>query len=246
MYLHGGSIKAYEMPLAPHAYTSGNIKTIMSAWNRQDFDYGDNGDLILGQAISRRPNCMILPKRRPPPANPAQAADSTGGAYPTMVVEVGYSQSLPDLHQAAIQYFNPRTTIQIVLIIKIFGVRTDPNTNRSTIALVAALYLRTSPNPLIPTSVVSFGTADPDPNYILIDMGVPIANFIGVGLPDPNNNNNPFPPCNVAGIPIYTMNIPGTELFDGVPANSLPPNFNLGCNIDLWELQDTIRRHLRI
>jgi hypothetical protein len=151
MYLHGGSIKAYEMPLAPHAYTSGNIKTIMSAWNRQDFDYGDNGDLILGQAISRRPNCMILPKRRPPPANPAQAADSTGGAYPTMVVEVSYSQSLPDLYRAAIRYFNPR---QIVLIVKIFGVRTDPNTNRGTITLVAALFLRTSPNPLIPTSVL--------------------------------------------------------------------------------------------
>jgi hypothetical protein len=38
-------------------------------------------------------------------------------------------------------------------------------------------------------------------------MGVPPNRFIGVGL-DPNNNNNNFPPCNMAGIPTYTMNIP--------------------------------------
>lgn len=93
-----------------------------------------------------------------------------------MVVEVSYSQSLPDLHQTATFYFSPRTTIQIVLIVnKIFGVRVDPNTNTSTIALVSALYLRTSPTPLIPTSVVSFGTADLDPNtmnYIFLSIWV--------------------------------------------------------------------------
>ncbi|CAB4482606.1 hypothetical protein RhiirA5_502042 [Rhizophagus irregularis] len=249
MYLRDGSIKAYEVPLAPHAYTSGAIKIIMGAWNRQDFDYGDNQDLTLSATSSRKPDCVIFARRRNPPANPAQAADSTGGPYPTMVVEVGYSQSLPDLYKAVAEYFNQRTTIQIVLIIKIFGVRTDPNTNTRTIALVAALFLRTSPNPLVPTSVISFGTANLDSkieNFILLDMGTPIANYIGVGIPDPNNHNLPFPPCNAAGIPIYTMNIPGTELYDGVPVGNLPPNFNLGCDIDLWELQSTIRRHLRI
>ncbi|EXX54455.1 uncharacterized protein OCT59_021411 [Rhizophagus irregularis] len=249
IYLHDGSIKAYEVPLALHAYTSGNINVIMGAWNRQDFDYGNNQDLILGPASSRRPNCVIFPKHRSLPANPAQIADSIGGAYPTMVVEIGFSQSLSDLYQAVTQYFNQRTTIQIVLIIKIFGIYTHPNTNISTIALVAALFLRTNSNPLVPTSVVSFGTANLDSkivNFIILDMKTPIANFIGFGLPDPNNNNIPFPSCNAAGIPTYIMNIPGTELFDRVPAIYLSPNFNLGCNIDLWELQTTIRRHLRI
>jgi hypothetical protein len=125
------------------------------------------------------------------------------------------------------------------LIIKIFEVRMDASTNTRTIALIAALYLRTSLTPLISTSVISFGTASPDQNTTF-GMDVSPGNFIGVGHPDPINNNIPFPPCNASGIPTYTMNIPGTELFDGVPANFLPSNFNLGCNLDLWELQESI------
>lgn len=77
-------------------------------------------------------------------------------------------------------------------------------------------------------------------------MGVPLGSPISVGLPDPNNNNIPFSPCSAPGTPMYTMNIPGAELFDGVPPNNLPPNFNLGCDIVLWEIQDTVRRHLGI
>jgi hypothetical protein len=94
--------------------------------------------------------------KTPPPPSLAQAADVTGGPYPTMVAE-------------------EILVIQIVLIIKIFGVRTDPSTNTSTIALIAALYLRTSLTPLIPTSVISFGTANPDQNivnYILDTSGM--------------------------------------------------------------------------
>ncbi|RGB27649.1 hypothetical protein C1646_798425 [Rhizophagus diaphanus] len=149
------------------------------------------------------------------------------------------------------------TTIQNVLAIKIFGVRTDTNANTSTIALIAALYKR---NPLIPTSVVSFGTANSNTNtvnYIINQMGVPPGNFIGVGRPDPNNNNNNFPPCNVANLPDYQMNIPGSELFNGVPANRLPAGFHIapntpptgfaaGFNLNLWEIQNVILDELRI
>ena len=77
-------------------------------------------------------------------------------------------------------------------------------------------------------------------------MGVPPGIFIGVGSPDPNNNNNNFPPCNAANIPTYTMNIPGTELFDGVPANHLPAGFAAGFNLDLWDLQVVVQEALNI
>ena len=40
-----------------------------------------------------------------------------------MIIEVGYAQSLPDLHQKVTLYFSQETSIQIVLIIKIFDLR---------------------------------------------------------------------------------------------------------------------------
>src|SRR5204863_8669379 len=147
----------------------------------------------LCQNTSRAPDHWVRPKHRPDPQiGSGLGANDKDKAYPTMMIEIGVAQSLPDLHQTAALYFNPRTTIQIVLAIKIFGVRTNARTNTSTIALIAALYLRTSPTPLIPTKVISFGTANPDTNtanYILNTMGVPPGNFIGVGRPDPNNLN---------------------------------------------------------
>ncbi|GBC22693.2 hypothetical protein GLOIN_2v1472046 [Rhizophagus irregularis DAOM 181602=DAOM 197198] len=140
-----------------------------------------------------------------------------------MMVEVGFSQSLPDLHRTTALYFGSQTTIQIVDII----------TNTSIIALIAALYLHTSTTPLIPTSIISFGTAEPNTstiNYIINKMGVPLGSFIGVGRPDPNNNNNNFSPCNAANLPDYQMNIPGLELFNGVPVNRLPVGFPIAPN----------------
>ncbi|RIA95497.1 hypothetical protein C1645_816579 [Glomus cerebriforme] len=69
-------------------------------------------------------------------------------------------------------------------------------------------------------------------------------NFIGVGCTDPNNNN--YPPCNMANIPTYLMNISGVKLFNGVSPNLRPTGFAVGFNLDLWELQDTIRKIFNI
>jgi hypothetical protein len=215
----------------------------------------------IGQNTARGSDIWVRPRHRPdPPAGSGQGVDRKDKAYPTMMIEVGFSQSLPDLHRTAALYFNQRTTIQIVLAVKIFGERINTNTSTSTIALIAALYLRTSTTPLIPTSVISFGTANPDTNtvnYIINQMGIPPGSFIGVGRPDPNNNNNNFPPCNAANLPDYQMNIPWPEIFDGVQAHLLPAGFPIvpntplagfaaGFNLDLWEVQDTVRRQLRI
>jgi hypothetical protein len=101
------------------------------------------------------PDISIRPRHRPRPQQGAPAAYDEGTPYLTMMVEVGYSQSLADLHRTAALYFSQQTTIRIVLAIKIFGLRTNARTNTSSIALIAALYLRSSPTPLIPTSVIS-------------------------------------------------------------------------------------------
>jgi Uma2 family endonuclease len=250
MYLNNGNIIIYEIPSLVHATAAGRIAILMGRWNDRDFDYGIDGTVILGQNTAKETDSWVRPIHRPdPPPGSGLGANKIDRAYPTMMIEVGFSQSFPDFHRKAALYFGPRTTIQIVLAIKIFGVRTNPNTNTSTIALIAALYLRTSATPLIPTSVISFGTADPDTNTvnnIINQMGVPPGSFTGVGRPDPNNNNINFPPCNAANLPDYQMNIPGPELYNGVPANNLPVGFAAGFNLDLWEIQNVIRRELRI
>ncbi|CAG8734040.1 6923_t:CDS:2 [Rhizophagus irregularis] len=156
---------------------------LMGRWNDQDLDYGTDATAILGQNIAKESDFWVRPRHRPdPPAGSGQGVDGKDKAYPTMMIEVGFSQSLPpDPHQIAALYFNRRTTIQIVLTIKIFGKRINTNTN----------------------------TTNPDTNivkYIINQMGVP------------------------SGFPI-------------VP-NTPPAGFAAGFNLDLWEVQDIIRRHI--
>ena len=115
-----------------------------------------------------------------------------------------------------------------MLTIKIYGARVD-----YTVALIAALYLRTSPIPLVPVDVRSFETGPPiimSKNHVYNDMRVPLHLITGVRLVDVNNN--PFPSCTMAGMPTYQINIPATELFNGDPT-SVPTSAVGGFNLDL-------------
>src|SRR5205809_579526 len=127
MYLHNGKIKVYEVPVSYlHSAVSDCIIIIMGSWNRQDFWYGSDATTILDQNTSRAPDHWVRPKYLPnPQIGSGLGANDKDKAYPTMMIEIGVAQSLSDLHQTAALYFNPRTTIQIVLAIKIFGVRTN-------------------------------------------------------------------------------------------------------------------------
>ncbi|CAI2164465.1 14070_t:CDS:2 [Funneliformis geosporum] len=119
------------------------------------------------------------------------------------------------------------------------------DTEDKTFVLISALYLRTNQNPLIPVNVVSFGTADPTQqtvNYIINTMNVPHNNFIGVGR---TANGVNCPPCNMTEIPTYKMNIPAAELFDGDP-NTIPAVAAEGFNLDLWKLQDKVRKGFNV
>ncbi|CAG8594941.1 119_t:CDS:2 [Paraglomus occultum] len=89
----------------------------MGKWNYQDLAYFDDATMILGLNTAKEPDSMVRPVRHPR-LPPAQAMDRRGTAYPTMVIEVGHMQTLPDLHRKVALYFNPRTTIQIVLAVK--------------------------------------------------------------------------------------------------------------------------------
>ena len=74
---------------------------------------------------------------RPPPG---QGSNSEGRPYPTLVVEVGNSESVPSLHDLSTGYFSPRTTIQIYLAIKMFPIRQDGT--RAMLALATYVQIK--------------------------------------------------------------------------------------------------------
>ncbi|CAG8760707.1 10841_t:CDS:2, partial [Racocetra persica] len=158
-----------------------------------------------------------------------QEPNSESAAYPTMVVEVGNSESTPSLHNLSTGYFSPRTTIQIYLAIKLFPIRND-----GTRAMLALRYLRTNSNPTVPDTVISFGTAPLNHNtidFLLNSVGVSSASLTGVGF-----STNV---CNAPGISNYQLHTPAAEIFNGVHGG-IPAGTVNGFYLDLWELQNIV------
>ncbi|CAG8501786.1 20108_t:CDS:1 [Racocetra fulgida] len=199
-----GNIQAYEVPLASHAVVSNEISFLIRNWSNQLFG-GDNEDLIVGPNSCYTADLTIRPQNLPR-APAGQGSDSEGLAYPTTVVEVGNGESTHSLHNLSTGYFSPRTTIQIYLAIKLFPIRND-----GTRAMLALRYLRTNPNPTVPDTVISFGTAPLSHHtidFLLNSVNVSSANVTGVGF-----STNA---CNAPGISNYQLHIPAAEIFNGV------------------------------
>ncbi|RUS20341.1 hypothetical protein BC937DRAFT_95458 [Endogone sp. FLAS-F59071] len=116
--------------------------------------------------------------------------------------------------------------------------------------MVAVLFLRANANPLVPTNVISFGTAPFNPvitNTLTehANAAVAAAHPAGTGPPPPvvlNTTGIGFdgPPCNALGIATYQLNLPTVEIFNGVPTGipaGIPPG---GIDIDLYYVQDGV------
>ena len=158
-----------------------------------------------------------------------QEPNSKATAYPTMVVEVGTSETITSLHDLARNYFSPRTTIQIYLAIKLFPTRMD-----GTMAMLALRYLRTNQNNTVPDVILSFGTAllhYSTINFLTKIVGVPLTNITGVGFS--------AIACNAPNIPDYQLHIPAVELFNG-SSGGIPAGSINGFYLDLWKLQNVV------
>ncbi|CAG8672041.1 11807_t:CDS:1 [Acaulospora morrowiae] len=215
-----GKVIAYEVPLSEHGKVSDMISFLIRTWNREDLIVSQNSYLTADATI--RPPDL-------PPSPAGQQPNSSGGAYPTMVVEVGNSESLPSLHSLSTYYFSPRTTIQIYLAIKLFPIHQD-----GTRAMLALHYLRTNQNKMMPDVVISFGTAPlhhSTMDFLLNDVGVPSVKITGVGFTETT--------CNAPGITNYQLHIPAVELFSGSPSG-VPVRAINGFYLDLWKLQDVV------
>jgi len=230
--LANGKIMAYEVSHTDHSVVTIEIVCLMKAWNDQ-LDGASGEDLTVDQNSYYTADLTIRPpglRRAPAGREP----NPKGTAYPTMVVEVGVSETISSLHDLARNYFSPRTTIQIYLAIKLFPTRTN-----GTRAMLALRYLRTNQNNTVPDVILSFGTAPL--HYSTIDfltniVGVPLANITGVGFS--------AIACNAPGIPDYQVHIPVAELFNG-SSGGIPAGSINGFYLDLWKLQNVVLRLTR-
>ena len=102
-----------------------------------------------------------------------------------------------------------------------------------TRAMLALHYLHTNQINTVPDIIISFGTVPLHPNTIgfLMNIGVPLANIVGVGFS--------ATACNTSGIPIYQLHIPAIELFNGA-FGGIPAGAVNGFYLDLWELQNIV------
>ncbi|RHZ52760.1 hypothetical protein Glove_457g83 [Diversispora epigaea] len=224
--LVNGKIIAHEIPLSSHGAVANRISFLILAWNNQLRGTNEE-DLIVGSNyytadLTIRP----LGLSRPPVG---WGSNSEGRPYPTLVVEVGNSESIPSLHDLSTGYFSPQTTIQIYIAIKIFPTRHD-----GTRAMLALRYLRTNQNNTVPDIIISFGTGHLHHNTIAFltnRAGVRLANITGVGFS--------AIACNAPRIPNYQLHIFAIELFNGA-FGGIPAGAVNGFFLDLWELQDIV------
>ncbi len=219
-----GKVIIHEVPLGSHGAVAGEIGRQMVIWHN-DLRIFVERDVIVNMNSVLHPDGSIQPYQLPrPPVG--QDCDSSGWAYPTVVVEVGLSEGLESLHSLAGRYFSVRTTIQVYIAIKIFGYRRN-----GTRTLVAFVYEHTSPNPRRPILIKSFGTASMHRRSVrfFIRKGIPNHNITGFG-------RFSAPPCNGSGIQIYQINIPAAAIFHGSNI-AIPNNLVNGFNLDLYKLQ---------
>ena len=91
---------------------------------------------IVGPESCREPDAALIPINRPKPSW-GQRANDDGARYPTLVVEVGLSERLRDLHNSVAAWLSGRTTVRACIIFKLWERRMD-----NTVAMLAMVYLR--------------------------------------------------------------------------------------------------------
>ncbi|CAG8629851.1 15003_t:CDS:2, partial [Acaulospora morrowiae] len=128
-----------------------SVKHRMFSWNPRELVVMGETDIIVNTRDVYRSDACVKPRKRRHPQRQAVSAR----ANPTMVIEIGSTESLNSLHELATEYFSPRINIQMYLAIKLFPRRQD-----RTFALLALFYRRDKPNPTVPCIAKSFGTAN--------------------------------------------------------------------------------------
>ena len=228
--LVSGKVMAYELTSGIHSDTTGAVLLGIAGATQHlppasQLKLATGPNVFVGPPNSLLiPDGAIIPRGRPmPPAG--QGRDAEGKPYPTLVIEVGFTESLQSLHELAADFFSPRTTIRLYLAIKIFSRRVN-----GTRPMLALLYRRPNPVPAnpLPSIVKSFGTAPLSSQSLayLRSQGIAANAITGYGNPG-------APSCNAVGIPQYQVPLPTAELFNGVPGG-VPAGMPANIMLDLY------------
>jgi hypothetical protein len=181
-----------------------------------------NGAFNAQPDLSFRPNALVLPPGAHSPTTPGRKP------WPTVVVEVGVSQSLSELNQKAQMWLQANTGVQIVLIFKFYK-----KFNNGNQGMVALQYHRGT---VLPVFTVSFGTSRLKQNVRAVLPGGAV-NLTGVGESDANGV--PYPACNSVGIPDYQFRVPTVLAFAGVPGG-VPGGLGANIMLDLFQIQQRV------
>ncbi|GAM21092.1 hypothetical protein SAMD00019534_042670 [Acytostelium subglobosum LB1] len=163
----------------------------------------------------------IIPSGRPDPVPEGELVAIGTHPFPTLVIEVGVSETVASLHYKAKLYLSNFTDIQVVLCIKIF----PPRSANYKFSALALLYRR-SVSTETPVQVISFGAVPYDlPMAYAVDQGFGHAtgNTMAVNIPPVANN------------PLYLIQIPTAEIYNG-DINGVPNDVEDNVTIDLFNL----------
>jgi hypothetical protein len=221
-YVQNGTVLAYEVPSRPHGQATTEIQRLLANFcvntaNRTLQTWGET-DLRDGAGGFVAPDCCLIPVGRPTPPIGTVAGD----AYPTVVVEVGITQTIPQLHARAAVYFAAATNIRLYLAFKLY----------KNGAMLLLFYQRLNAAPLVPDAI-SFGRHNLHHTVVTSVNALIPATFTGVGRPG-------GVACNAAGIAMYQVQLPVAELYHnvavpaGLPVNLTVDLFNIQSSVDNW------------
>ncbi|KYQ93218.1 hypothetical protein DLAC_05856 [Tieghemostelium lacteum] len=179
--------------------------------------------------VSYEPDESIIPNNRGGPQ-----ANVSGSPFPTLVVEVGYSQTFQSLHTKALQYLNPNTNIQMVICVKFWNrIANNNNTFRALMLFYRRGFAGTNPE-----QIISFGTSPlhHETRNTINGWNLNANQTSGFGI---TVNGIPTPVCNQAGMAPYTLQIPSADLFNGV-AGGVPVGVPATIPLDLFNLQTRV------
>lgn len=219
-----GKIILYEVTISPkHSGVAGMCFGLLFAQIYQHdpdmLSVAEVDHVLPGQNKTRKPDSGLRPSGLPRLVN-GPTVDPTC-PWPTVVIEVGVSQELRDLHHVALDWLGTNQ-IQIVLVIKLW----KPLQN-GTMRMLAMLY-RAQHSVNVPEHVVSFGTAPLAWQTIPTLTSINAPQFVGLG-----HGNDPV--CNGPNMPMYQLDFPSTDVFHGV--NPMPPNLPANFTLDLYRAQ---------
>lgn len=139
--LNDGEVLIYEWPSCVHSTVAGSFLTEIATFlgaRARDFRAA-TGPRCGFDGFSFEPDAAFTPLAKPNPGVGAPgAADADGNAFPNLVLEVAFGETLPHAQTKAAAWLGPLTSVQQVIIIKI-GKDALANGGRT---LLAFSYLR--------------------------------------------------------------------------------------------------------